>query len=79
MCDNCCKCTTRRGVIFTLKDLLKEKGITQIELSEKTGIRLATISDICNNKIKQFPVSSMNLICGYLNCIPADFITYMPK
>lgn len=79
MCDNCCKCTTKRGVIFTLKDLLKEKGITQKELSNKTGIRLATISDICNNKIKQFPVSVMNLICEYLNCVPIDFITYIPK
>lgn len=79
MFNNCCKCTTKRGVIFTLKFLLKEKGITQKELSKKTGIRLATISDICNNKIKQFPVSSMNLICEYLNCVPADFITYIPK
>lgn len=33
-------------VVFKLKDLLYEKNMTQKELSEKTKIREATISDI---------------------------------
>lgn len=67
------------GVVFTLKELLKDRGITQKELSESTGVRLPTISDICNNKIKQFPVSTMNLICEYVGCVPIDFIGYRHK
>lgn len=33
-------------VVFKLKDLLQEKKMTQKELSERTRIREATISDI---------------------------------
>ncbi|MED4841560.1 helix-turn-helix transcriptional regulator [Weizmannia sp. CD-2023] len=32
-----------------LKELLKEKNITQKELAEMTGLREATISEIANN------------------------------
>jgi len=32
-----------------LKQLLKEKNVTQKELAEKTGLREATISEIANN------------------------------
>lgn len=33
-----------------LSDLLKERGMTQKQLSELTGIRPAAISEICNNQ-----------------------------
>lgn len=32
-----------------LRELLKEKGMTQVELSELTGIRPASISDLAND------------------------------
>ncbi|APQ62175.1 DNA-binding protein [Paenibacillus polymyxa] len=37
---------------------MKEKGITQTKLSQLTGIRQATISDICRNARQEisFPV-----------------------
>lgn len=67
------------GIQFYLKELLKEKSVTQKELSDKTGIRLPTISDICNNNIKQFPVKAMDSICNYLRCQPYDFIRYISE
>ncbi len=37
------------AIKMRLKELLDERGITQKELSEKTGIRQSTISEICRN------------------------------
>lgn len=44
---------------YRLKVLLAEKGMTQKELSEATGIRAPTISAICVGSVKQFPVSAI--------------------
>lgn len=63
---------------FNLKTLLKEYNVTQKDLSLNTGIRLATISDICNNKIKQLPISALDAICDYLVCTPGELIEYLP-
>ncbi|WP_405168322.1 helix-turn-helix domain-containing protein [Paenibacillus sp. FSL H3-0286] len=43
---------------LTLDVVMKERGITQTKLSELTGIRQATISDICRNARQEisFPV-----------------------
>ena len=46
-----------------LKILLAEHDMTQKELSEKTGIRLASIGDMCNNKAKHIPIETNPLRC----------------
>lgn len=40
----------QRQLIVKLGDILKERGKTQIELKEMTGLRAATISEIVNNQ-----------------------------
>ena len=62
-----------------LKILLTEKGLTQRKLSELTGIRPATITDIVNNSIKQIPVDSVSKICKALNCDVGDLFYYEPE
>ena len=62
------------SIYFSLKELLEKQNVTQKELSEYTGLRLPTISDICNNKIKALSVDNLQKICDYLNCQPGDFI-----
>lgn len=37
-------------IIVKLKDLLRERNMTQEDLSNMTGIRVATINDIVNNR-----------------------------
>ena len=37
-------------LIIRLSDILKQRGMTQKQLSELTGIRPAAISEICNNQ-----------------------------
>ncbi len=60
-----------------LKVLLAEHELTQQQLADKIGTRQATISSICNNKIKQIPVGIVNDICELFNCQISDIFTYI--
>lgn len=61
-----------------LKVLLANHELTQKQLAEKIGTRQATISSICNNKIKQIPVDIVNNICNLFECQISDIFTYVP-
>ena len=61
-----------------LKVLLAENEITQQQLADKIGTRQATISNICNNNIKQIPVDIVNNICKLFNCDISDIFIYKP-
>lgn len=61
-----------------LKVLLAEHDMTQSKLSEITGIRPGTITNIVNNQIKQIPVDAVCKICDTLNCDIGDIFKYIP-
>lgn len=63
-------------VKFRLKVLLAQKGMTQKELAQITGIRAPTISAICNGTIKEIPVGVLSKICIALGCQPGDILEY---
>jgi len=52
---------------ITLEQILTSKNISKRELSRLTGIRHSTINDLCNNKVKQIPLSNLASICEALN------------
>ena len=51
-----------------LKVLLAEHDMTQKELAAKTGIRITTVSDMCNNKSKHIPLDTLDILCNFFNC-----------
>ncbi|WP_373710717.1 helix-turn-helix domain-containing protein [Jeotgalibaca porci] len=53
---------------FKLDEILERMNISQHGLSRMTGIRQATISDMCANKTKHIPLKNLALICGSLDC-----------
>lgn len=55
-----------------LKILLAEHDMTQKELAEKTGIREASIGDMCNNKAKHIPVDTIDKLCEFFDCQVSD-------
>lgn len=59
-----------------LKDHIKEKGIKQSFISEKTGIDKSTLSAILNGKTK-LTVDNLELICWVIDCSPGQFL--MPR
>ena len=58
--------------------MLAKREMTQKELSEKTGIRPPTISDICLGNIKHLPVTAIDKLCKALDCQPGDLMEYIP-
>jgi putative transcriptional regulator len=63
-------------IIIKLESLLKEKEMSQRELSRQTGIRHPTISEMCLNTSKSLPVDNLNKICAVLDCNVSDIIEY---
>lgn len=61
-----------------LKILLAEHEMTQSQLTEITGIRPGTVTNIVNNKIKQIPVEALEKICNLFNCDVGDVFRYVP-
>ncbi|QHA36877.1 helix-turn-helix domain-containing protein [Rossellomorea marisflavi] len=55
-----------------LRQILKEKGIGQKELAEKTGLTERTISELCNNKIRRYPKDALEKIVSTLNLTSMD-------
>ena len=63
---------------FKVKVMLAQRGMTQKELAERTGIRPPTISAICVGSGKHLPVEALDKICAVLECQPADLMEYVP-
>lgn len=61
-----------------LSKILGEKRITQKELSDKTGIRPATIHEIYHELIDRINLDHLNDICKVLNVKVEDILEYVP-
>ena len=55
---------------------LAEKRMTQLELSERTGIRQPTISAYCNDRFKHVVREHLDMFCEILECDVSDLIEY---
>lgn len=49
-----------------LKELLKERGMDQLTLSQRTGLTTRTISELCNNKVQRYPKKALEIIANEL-------------
>lgn len=59
-----------------LDDLLRERGMTLTELSERIGLTLANLSILKTGKAKAIRFSTLEAICRELACQPGDLLTY---
>jgi putative transcriptional regulator len=55
-----------------LREILKERGIEQKELAERTGLSNRHISELCTNKIKRVPRDSIAIIARELHITDAN-------
>lgn len=62
-----------------LKVVLAKKGISQLELAKRTGIRQPTVSSISLGTMKHIPVNVLDDICRELNCQPGDLFEYIEE
>lgn len=62
-----------------LSKLLGERRWTQAYLSQITGIRPGTISDLYNEVAERLNVEHLDRICEALDCDLSDLIDYVPN
>ena len=62
-------------VKINLEKLLKEREISQLELSKKTAIRPASIHKMVHNQTQRLPLSNLAAICEVLQCEISDILT----
>ncbi|WP_256710825.1 helix-turn-helix transcriptional regulator [Paenibacillus sp. FSL A5-0031] len=61
-----------------LGEILKQKGISALQLSKDLNHRRSTINDLINNKdisTKRIPAQLIARICSYLDITPNDLFT----
>ena len=63
-------------IIVNLDIMMAKRKMSLNELSEKTGITLANLSILKNNKAKAIRFSTLESICKALNCQPSDLLEY---
>ena len=63
-------------IAVRLDDLLRERGMTLTELSERIGLTLANLSILKTGKAKAIRFSTLEAICRELDCQPGDLLHY---
>ncbi|MUG71783.1 MULTISPECIES: helix-turn-helix domain-containing protein [Paenibacillus] len=61
-----------------LKEILRERKMTQRQLAELTGLRQSTISSICKNQVDRIYLNTLAIICAKLD-ISIDQLLIMQK
>lgn len=65
------------AIIFNLDKLLVSKKMQSVELAEKLGCTVQTISKIKNGKVRAFRIETMDSLCKLFQCQPGDILEYM--
>lgn len=55
-----------KKVKIKLKDILKEKNMTQAELAELANVRPSAISNLCRNYVDRVAIEHIEKICDAL-------------
>ncbi|MCR4633593.1 MAG: helix-turn-helix transcriptional regulator [Erysipelotrichaceae bacterium] len=59
-----------------LDKIMKERGISLNELSEKVGVTNVNLSKLKTGKVVAVRFSTLNEICRVLECQPGDILIY---
>jgi putative transcriptional regulator len=62
------------AIAVKLDDLLHDRRMTLTELAERVDLTLATLSILKTGK-----ASTLEAICGALNCQPGDLLRFEPE
>ncbi len=66
------------AIVIRLDDVLHARRMTLTELSEKIGIALPNLSILKTGKARAIRFSTLEAICGALQCQPGDLLEFTP-
>ncbi|MGN0231399.1 MAG: helix-turn-helix domain-containing protein [Muribaculaceae bacterium] len=64
------------AIIVNLDVMMARRKISLGDLAERIGITMANLSILKTGKAKAIRFSTLNAICGALDCQPADILEY---
>ena len=65
-------------IILRLDRVMADRKISLKELSERVGLSNVNLSKMKTGKISAIRFSTLEAICGELNCQPGDILEYDP-
>jgi putative transcriptional regulator len=63
-------------ILVRLDELLQRRAMTLTELSQRVGITLANLSVLKSGRARAVRFSTLEAICGVLDCQPGDLLAY---
>ncbi|MGH9442694.1 MAG: helix-turn-helix domain-containing protein [Thermoanaerobaculia bacterium] len=64
------------AIVVKLDDVLHERRMTLTQLSERIDITLANLSILKTGKARAIRFSTLEAICGALECQPGDLLEF---
>lgn len=64
-------------IIFKLQEMRKKSGLTQKELSEKSGISISYIRDLEQKGAKRISTEIFDKLCKTLSCNVSDLLEFI--
>ncbi|MGJ9459981.1 helix-turn-helix domain-containing protein [Oceanobacillus sp. CF4.6] len=64
------------AIIINIDVMLAKRKMSVTELSEKVGITMSNLSILKNGKAKAIRLSTLDAVCGALDCQPGDILEY---
>lgn len=62
------------GIVCTLDEVLRERGMTLTELADRVGVTVVNLSVLKNNRAKAVRFSTLTAICQALDCDVSDVL-----
>ena len=66
-------------IVVKLDDMLHARRMTLTELADRIDITLANLSILKTGKARAVRFSTLEAICGALQCQPGDLLEYAPS
>ncbi len=64
------------AIIVNLAVMLAKRKMSLTELSDKVGVTMSNLSILKTGKAKAIRFSTLEAICGALDCQPGDILEY---
>lgn len=65
-------------VVSRLGELLEDRGMTLARLAEETGVTVANLSVLKNDRARAIRYSTLTAVCDALGCQPGDLLVVDP-
>lgn len=62
-----------------LRELLAQRGMTQVELEARTGLAFTTINRLVQEHTERIDLNTLDALCSALGCRVGDILEYVPS